>query len=483
MGHIGELCADHVRWRTLRDVLMRAVSVALAVAVLAGGASAATSAPHFMPLDINRLNLIFLPSADVAPATGLMTPRGLQRSLRLASRLATIMVSVGDIHAIAPTTAAAPGADNVYDLSALESVEQLALEYAAPIDASAPAQCASPCPSQGLDAADIGNPDGANERLVERIIATARRNGASGNHVFSLPITLINNLAGYINTAENYHLKMPRLEPGQQNTVYVISIDRANHATVRLYTFPVAPPPSYPQIRLPQSGACLQPRVSISTKAMGLRPPAGINTSERVYLVRHAEAHPNNQFENGNYVCRGQWRALGAPTILYRKIIASNGGRLPQHFAVYGPDPSFPVGLHRNSYVRAALTVNPFAIAYGLPMHLAKNVAWDERASQDGAAIHFFFLHSVADHANSGFSDATLLLGWEHVNIDALVTSLLDNYYRPTGAGNATRLPRWNNNEYDTIWIITLDAKGNLTFTNDCEGLPSAALPASCPGF
>jgi len=76
-----------------------------------------------------------------------------------------------------------------------------------------------------------------------------------------------------------------------------------------------------------------------------------------------------------------------------------------------------------------------------------------------------------------------MLIGWEHVNIDALVKSLLDNYYRLTGAGNAARLPRWNDNDYDTIWIITLDAKGNLTFTNDCEGLPSAALPASCPSF
>lgn len=284
---------------------MRAGLAALALAALAGGASAAASAPHFMPLDIDRLNLIFLPSAAPDPATGLMTSRGLQRSLRLASWLETIMVSVGDIHAIAPTTAAAPGADDVYDLSALESVEQLALEYGAPIDASAPAQCALPCPSQGLDAADIGNPDGANERLVEGIIAAARRTGATGNHVFSLPVALMNNLVGYINSAENYHLKMPRLEPGQQNPVYVISIDPANHATMRLYTFPVAPPPSYPKIRLPQSGACPQQRVGISTRAIGLRPPAGINTSERVYLIRHAEAHPNNQFENGNYVCRG----------------------------------------------------------------------------------------------------------------------------------------------------------------------------------
>ncbi|MGH8011108.1 MAG: hypothetical protein ACREQ4_01250, partial [Candidatus Binataceae bacterium] len=216
---------------------------------------------------------------------------------------------------------------------------------------------------------------------------------------------------------------------------------------------------------------------------LGLTPLAGLNTNERVYFVRHAEAHPNNQFENGNYVCRGQWRALGAPAILYRKITADTGGRRPHNFAVYGPDPSYPVGVHRNSYVRAALTVEPFAIAYGLPMHLANGVDWNEWNTGESAAIRFFFMHEAVAGANAGFSNATLLIGWEHFNIGQMVKDLLDNYYRPARPDNSAQLPVWNGNDYDTIWIVSLDANGNLAFTNDCEGVPSATLPTSCPTF
>lgn len=458
-----------------------AALVAVTMAAVCAVASAAAPPPRFMPLDISRLNLIFVPTADTDPATGLMTARGLQRSLRLGAWLGKIMVSVGDIHAAAPTTAAGRSPD-AYDLNAVESIEQLALEFDAPIDASAPAQCGSPCPSQGLDAADIGNPNGDNEALVEGIIATAQRYHLAGNHVFSLPAALLNNLLGYVNAAEKYHLKIPPLKPDQHNSVYVVSIDHANRAALTIYNFPISPPSAYPKIVLPKASTCPQTQVRISTRAMGLKPPHDINVNETVYLVRHVEAHPNYQFENGNYVCRGQWRALGAPAILYRKITASSGGHLPHNFEVYGPDPSYPAGVNRDSYVRAALTVNPFAIAYGLPMHLARGVDWRERSSEENAAIHFFFTRPAAASARSGFSNSTLLIGWEHDNLRLMVQDLLNEYYRP-GQSNAARLPPWDSNDYDSIWIMSLDAKGNLTFTNQCEGVPSASLRIACPSF
>lgn len=457
------------------------LALAIAIAGFNGSAIAAASSDRFAPLNINRLNLIFVPSADKNAGTGLMTPRGLQRSLRMASWLEKIMVSVGDIHAVAPTTAREES-PHAYNLTSLETVEQLALEYDAPIDASAPAQCASPCRSQGLDATDIGNPNGVNEKLVERIIAGARF-GATGNHVLSMPAALLNNLLAYVNAEEKYHLKIPPINPDQHNTVYVISIDRANHAVFSSYRFPIDPPSTYPRIRLKQAATCPQKPVTISTKAMGLKPVAGINTDEKVYFVRHVEAHPNNQFENGNYVCQGQWRALGTAGILYRRITASSGGHLPHNFQVYGPDPSYTVGPYRNSYVRAALTVYPFAIAYGLPMHLMAGISWKEWSSEERSAIHFFFTHHSAKGHGPNFSGSTLLIGWEHDNIEEIVKYLLENYYQSKGPANAAQLPRWNGNDYDTIWVLSLDAKGNLTFRNECEGVASESLPTYCPRF
>ena len=38
--------------------------------------------------------------------------------------------------------------------------------------------------------------------------------------------------------------------------------------------------------------------------------------------------------------------------------------------------------------------------------------------------------------------------------------------------------------DYDTIWTVKLDAHGNLTVNNAlCEGINSAALPATPPQF
>jgi hypothetical protein len=42
----------------------------------------------------------------------------------------------------------------------------------------------------------------------------------------------------------------------------------------------------------------------------------------------------------------------------------------------------------------------------------------------------------------------------------------------------------WPPTDYDTIWTVKLDARGNLTVNNGmCEGISSAALPATPPQF
>jgi len=44
----------------------------------------------------------------------------------------------------------------------------------------------------------------------------------------------------------------------------------------------------------------------------GFTIPPSSNNNQTVYIVRHAEAHPDPMFdfENGNFVAAGQWRAL-----------------------------------------------------------------------------------------------------------------------------------------------------------------------------
>ena len=54
--------------------------------------------------------------------------------------------------------------------------------------------------------------------------------------------------------------------------------------------------------------------------------------------------------------------------------------------------------------------------------------------------------------------------------------------YFPTYSG--PKAPAWPDSDYDTIWTVTLDDKGNLTVDNAlCEGIDSAKLPVTAPQF
>ena len=71
--------------------------------------------------------------------------------------------------------------------------------------------------------------------------------------------------------------------------------------------------------------------IKVTGGSNGATKPAGINTNETLYIIRHADAHPLAFWTDGNYVCAGQWRALDLPNALRGKIS-------PQQ--VYSSDPA-----------------------------------------------------------------------------------------------------------------------------------------------
>jgi hypothetical protein len=200
--------------------------------------------------------------------------------------------------------------------------------------------------------------------------------------------------------------------------------------------------------------------------------PAGTNINETVYLIRHAEAHPTSWWEEGNYVAAGQWRALDLPNALRGKIRPDQ---------VYSIDPAQVIpskdsasGNSAWSYVRPSLTVEPYAIANGLPFNLAASFDMSDQNPPQLSTIasNFFF--------NGGqFSNQTLLVAWEHDHIPPTVNALLASYH-----SKVQPVPNWPDNDYDTIWTVKLDAYGNLAVNNAmCEGIDSAALPPTPPQF
>ncbi|MCJ7538762.1 MAG: hypothetical protein MUO88_03760 [Desulfobacterales bacterium] len=460
-----------------------------------------------VPMSTDNINLIFVVSSDLAynadgdisPVTANLTSQGLQRSLQMATFLKQQVLggeNVNGIYALAPMTHLQTE-NNYPDMNAIGSIQQFALlnqhtvsippefgyssytAYSYPIKAayaegSVPDGVMAPkdyCPDcAGLDFNDTSdnNIDIATGIIDEDI---------PGFYVFSAPWETSSVLMDKINRYHGYALDIPTNYRGP-NLVYVITISSDGNARLITYDSNLKPPSTYPELPSPvASAACenlQQDHFSISLNVID--GPANINTNETVYIVRHAEAHPDPKpaFENGNFVGAGQWRALELPNALSKAL----SGKISPDM-VYSIDPAQwfstkqinPSDYINVSYVRPSLTVWPYVVANNLPYHLVSNFLIMEE-DQAELASNFFFTDKT-------FSNHSILLAWESTRIKPIIIELLKSY-------GATDLldPEWPVTDYDTIWTVTLDASGNLTVDNAlCEGIDSEKLPVEAPQF
>jgi hypothetical protein len=324
------------------------------------------------------------------------------------------------------------------------------------------------CPNcQGLDLTDH---DGDNENLVTGIVKTK----APGFYAFSAPWETISTLLANINKSEGYNLTLPVSYAGP-NYVYAISIAPSGAASLITYNSNLSPASSYPVLPGPPlvDAPCqAQPNFTITVVGGrgGAVVPSGTNVNETVYIIRHAEAHPQAYWSDNNYVGAGQWRALDLPNALRGKIRPDQ---------VYSMDPgqfsqgsvSSASGDSTWSNVAPSLTAEPYAIANNLPYNLVTSFLMsDQNAPQQTSTFLF----------NGGqFSNHTVLLAWAYQDIQPTVSALVVGYH-----ADGQTVPAWPDTDYDSIWTVTLDAHGNLTVNNSlCEGIDSAALPAAPPQF
>ncbi len=253
----------------------------------------------------------------------------------------------------------------------------------------------------------------------------------------------------------------------QDPSHYVVLSGHTGAFRVDTYSDHIQPSAQYPAISLTQHSACPQSPVTIKVKK-----PAHLKAyaSQSVYFVRHVEAHPNGNFENGNYVCQGQWRALGANAILL-KIMKD---RKPDY--VFTSDPSNIIdGGAAYSYIRPALTIAPFAIQHDLPLTLAP-FQW-----QDAEDLAEALFNKESPYFQGRKAGASILVPWEHVHIEASVKYLLGTLYKDSKA--ASNIPTWSFQDYDTVWELSTDKNGDLEFKNTCEGVSTESLPTTCPAF
>jgi hypothetical protein len=195
--------------------------------------------------------------------------------------------------------------------------------------------------------------------------------------------------------------------------------------------------------------------VLLAMASGGVQPLAAApEARETVVFIRHGEKPPLGL---GQLTCQGLNRALALPG-----VIATAFGR-PN--VIFAPDPAKSKddsGLPYN-YVRPLATIEPTAIAFGMPVD---------------ASIGFANLEALRRRLNApAFHAALVLVAWEHANIVKIARRLMaDN------GGNPASVPEWEGSDFDSIYIVRIlrnDGHVTATFERRHEGLDGE--PTACP--
>lgn len=417
----------------------------LAPAMLCLSAAANADQQGQPPLNSNDWNIIFVQSFEPDPKTNNLSVKGFNHSLLFGQFLNTLTAGKsGDLRGVYAYTTSSS------DMTPLESIEPFAVSNNRAV-------------STGVATTGPASTYGAASYYISDIL----NNQPRGAYVVAMPAALINDavpaLAG---KASGYQ----GVTAGDYSQYVVLTVGNSG-TTATVHNDGLTASDRYPDLHLTPTANYACP--GAAAEIFVPRPNSSkftLNTSQTVYFIRHVEAHPNASFENGNYVCQGQWRAIGAIPML-KKI---TGGGVANIFTTNSG------GLincsNRNcSYVRPALTIAPYAIQHGQPLKLAE-FQWNDPAS---LAASLFTGNSP--YSDAAFDKSTTLVAWEHGNIEAAVRYLIAVLYQNPDAAKA--LPGWSYTDYDTVWKVEIDKDGGLTFKTTCEGLSSNSLPAACPAF
>lgn len=197
---------------------------------------------------------------------------------------------------------------------------------------------------------------------------------------------------------------------------------------------------------------------ALALSALALAGPAARAadpTIETVVLLRHGEKPPAGL---GQLDCQGLNRALALPSVLARLF-----GRPA---AIFAPNPASPVRDEGGvfDYVRPLATIEPTAIALGMPVD---------------ASVGFTDIEGLQRRlAEPHLRGALVFVAWEHLTIVHIARALLARH-----GGDAGAVPAWREDDYDSIYIVRIERTGDrvrASFERTREGLNGQ--PRTCPG-
>lgn len=177
-----------------------------------------------------------------------------------------------------------------------------------------------------------------------------------------------------------------------------------------------------------------------------LASPLAAQADSLYVFFRHGEKPDNN---SGQLTCKGLNRALSLPPILFSR---------------YGePDrlyTSAPYQDKTGSSLRPLLTMTPVAIQTSKPIIL--NYHADQTRKLTNALLR-------------ENKPRVTYIAWEHKNLVIAARRLVAK-----AGGDSTKIPFWNSEDFDTIYVIRLDDQHHFkSFTRESEGLNTVS--DQCP--
>jgi hypothetical protein len=188
--------------------------------------------------------------------------------------------------------------------------------------------------------------------------------------------------------------------------------------------------------------------------AIAATAPLAQAEQQTLVFLRHGEKPAAGL---GQLSCQGLNRALALPAVLRARFGPPD--------ALFAPNPGQRKqdGAERYNYLRPLATLEPTAIALGLPVNTDYGYA-------DLAGLR----QALAAPA---YAHATIWIAWEHHAIEQLVKTLL----RDNG-GAAETVPHWAGDDFDSLWVVRIERDGGTTrarFSRQRQGLDGQ--PLTCP--
>jgi hypothetical protein len=193
----------------------------------------------------------------------------------------------------------------------------------------------------------------------------------------------------------------------------------------------------------------------------GQQEDASVTGTETIVVMRHGE---KPQGGLGQLSCKGLNRALALP-----KMLMSRFGRAD---AIFVPNPAVEMkesalGQTKHSYVRPLATIEPTAIALGLPVH---------------AQIGFPEIAELQQEVTAPkYAKSTVFIVWEHKYARDFAREMLRTYRLDRSV-----VPPWPGDDFETLYVFRITRVGGgsrpvMTFRVEQEGL-SGSLSDVCPG-